>query len=123
MFSSHKIVEFLQQFLDNQEADENEEKKPDDEKKKVYRKEQHAILLSEFCLHKFTPDIIILLKMINNHTGDIVCTEIVGRMWNDFLKRDAKLVLQKFVDNDPNMETKSSSLKSVQLFEEHKGLI
>lgn len=123
MFSSHKIVEFLQQFLDNQEVDENEDKKPDEEKKKVYRKEQHAILITEFCLHKFTPDIIILLKMINNHTGDIVCTEIVGRMWNEFLKRDAKLVLQRFVDNDHNIETKSSSLKSVQLYEEQRSFI
>lgn len=121
MFSSHKLVEFLQQFLDNQDQDENDEKKP--EERKVYRKEQHSILLSEFCLHKFTPDIIILLKMINNHTGDIVCTEIVGRMWNEFLERDAKLVLQRFVDNDHHMETKSSSLKSEKLFEEQRSFI
>ncbi|CAI5438244.1 unnamed protein product [Caenorhabditis angaria] len=79
---------------------------------KTFRKEQIAILLPEFCLHKFTPDIIVLLKMINNHTGDIVCTEVVGRMWNDFLEKEADNVLDRLVGGGNN-SSKESSLVSL----------
>ncbi|CAI2310546.1 unnamed protein product [Caenorhabditis sp. 36 PRJEB53466] len=115
MFSKEKIIEFLQQFLDNQDE-------VDRKLTKTFRREQQEILLSEFCLHKFTPDIIIILKMINNHTGDIVCTEIVGRMWNEFLERDADMVLERLVGNNHAVESKSPSLKSMQ-YEEHRRLV
>uniref|UniRef100_A0A8R1I9G0 Innexin n=1 Tax=Caenorhabditis japonica TaxID=281687 RepID=A0A8R1I9G0_CAEJA len=106
MFKTHKKIEFLQQFIENQ--DEKDQKFA-----KKFRREQQILLFSEFCLHKFTPDIIILLKMINNHTADIVCTEIVGRMWNEFLERDAEVVLERLVGNNHINDSRTSSLKSV----------
>uniref|UniRef100_A0A8R1I5Z7 Innexin n=1 Tax=Caenorhabditis japonica TaxID=281687 RepID=A0A8R1I5Z7_CAEJA len=93
-------------FIENQ--DEKDQKFA-----KKFRREQQILLFSEFCLHKFTPDIIILLKMINNHTADIVCTEIVGRMWNEFLERDAEVVLERLVGNNHINDSRTSSLKSV----------
>ncbi|CAB3407311.1 unnamed protein product [Caenorhabditis bovis] len=118
MFNKEKIIEFLKQFLDNQESEQKISHS--------YRREQISLLFSEFCLHKFTPDIIILLKMINNHTGDIVCTEIVGRMWNDFIERDADLVLERLIGSK-EMEkaaiSKTSSLKSIDFLGEKVRLV
>ncbi|CAD6184742.1 unnamed protein product [Caenorhabditis auriculariae] len=113
MRSKNGLVTFVRQFLENQ--DENEEKS--------FKNEQFGALLEEFCLHKITPDIIMLLKMINGHTGEIVCCDIVGRLWREFLEKEGKTLMNESESTENFPKIISTNEKTVATLVETQPLV